>query len=402
MKSYTRNFMITKFREYYQDNSLMVPPSLDSREWAFLPFGDEKGMRRHRSFLSENELMVYIRNIVPAHIYHSAAYYQRPSAPIMKEKIWMGADLIFDLDADHLREKPESYNKMLSLVKKETKKLITFLTSDFGFDEKSINLVFSGGRGYHIHVRHPNILNLESNERREVVDYITGRGLDIWNFIEKAHLKGDCGSKSAYSLRARPEGSPGWGDRINSSLKSLVCDYRMLGEEDAIKRLRQTKGIGEKGAMRFYKAIKKNENLIEDIRQGNLDSFKGSDEIWSKLIEEYVNQSGVELGKSIDMVKGETDEPVTSDVKRLIRCPGSLHGGSGLKVTPLSVQELEEFEPLRDAVVFGEDPIPIEITKPFTVELRGQNYRVFPGLTEVPLHAAIFLMARGAAELSAT
>ena len=34
--------------------------------------------------------------------------------------------------------------------------------------------------------------------------------------------------------------------------------------------------------------------------------------------------------------KGETDEPVTADVKRLIRLPGSLHGKSGLKVVTLT------------------------------------------------------------------
>ena len=401
MKSYTKNFMITRFREYYQDNLLKVPPSLSSREWGFLTFGDEKGMRRHRSFLSETELMTYIRNIVPAHIYHSAAYYQRPSAPIMKEKIWKGADLIFDLDADHLMKVPNSYNEMLSLVKKETFKLITFLTSDFGFDEKSINLVFSGGRGYHIHIRHPSILNLESDERREIVDYITGRGLDIENFIYPARLKGDCGSKSVSGLRVRPVGSPGWGHRINSSLENLVVFLRGLDEDDAIKLLCQTKGIGEKGAIKFYKILL-SENIIEDIHQGNLDSFKGSNAIWSKLLKDYLNQSGVELARSFEKERGKTDEPVTSDVKRLIRCPGSLHGGSGLKVTPLSIQDFEEFEPLWDAVVFGDDSISIEITKPFIAELRGQSYRMSPGITEVPLYAAVFLMARGAAELSDT
>jgi DNA primase small subunit len=399
MRSYTKNFMIFRFREYYQNNLLKVPPSMNSREWGFIPFNDEMGMRRHRSYLSMTELMAYIRSIVPAHIYYSAAYYQRPSAPVMKEKIWKGADLVFDLDADHLIKVPESYYEMLSQVKKETLKLITFLTADFGFDEKSINIVFSGGRGYHIHIRHPMILNLKSDERREIVDYITGRGLDIENFIYSASLKGDCGAKSVSSLRARPRGSPGWGHRINSSLESLVSFLRGLTEEDAIKVLCQTKGIGEKGAINFYKIIM-NKNIIEDIRLGNLDSFRGSNAIWDKLLKDYLNRAGVELAKSLDKERGMTDEPVTADVKRLIRCPGSLHGGSGFKVTPLSIQDFEEFEPLWDAVVFGDDPISIEITKPFIAELCGQSYRMLPGVTEVPLHAAVFFMARGAAELS--
>ncbi|CVK33100.1 DNA primase small subunit domain-containing protein [Methanoculleus bourgensis] len=32
------------------------------------------------------------------------------------------------------------------------------------------------------------------------------------------------------------------------------------------------------------------------------------------------------------------DEPVTTDIKRLIRAPGSLHGGSGMRVVPLDIR----------------------------------------------------------------
>ncbi|SVD73115.1 uncharacterized protein METZ01_LOCUS425969, partial [marine metagenome] len=39
------------------------------------------------------------------------------------------------------------------------------------------------------------------------------------------------------------------------------------------------------------------------------------------------------------------DEPVTGDIHRLIRLPGSLHGGTGLVVKILNVDELEKFDP---------------------------------------------------------
>lgn len=106
---------------------------------------------------SAGELVDYVRSMIPRHVYHSAAYYQRPGAPTMKEKIWQGADLIFDLDADHLRGAASSYAGMLEQVKRETLKLLSFLLSDFGFAESKISVVFSGGRGYHIHVRDPRI-----------------------------------------------------------------------------------------------------------------------------------------------------------------------------------------------------------------------------------------------------
>ena len=95
MNALTQNLLISCFRSYYLESSLEPPPGLDSREWGFL-FFDDSGMRRHKSFFSRGELVDYVRAMVPRHIYHSAAYYQRPGAPTMKEKIWKGADLIFD------------------------------------------------------------------------------------------------------------------------------------------------------------------------------------------------------------------------------------------------------------------------------------------------------------------
>ena len=53
------------------------------------------------------------------------------------------------------------------------------------------------------------------------------------------------------------------------------------------------------------------------------------------------------------------DEPVTGDVHRLIRLPGSLHGGSGLRVTTIKSKELEHFNPMVSAVAFGEKPVKI-------------------------------------------
>jgi DNA primase small subunit len=101
----------------------------------------------------------------------------------------------------------------------------------------------------------------------------------------------------------------------------------------------------------------------------------------------------------VSILGGETDEPVTADVRRLIRCPGSLHGGSGFRVTPLSLPSLEDFDPLWDAVVFGDEPVSLEVLKPFVTEIKGESYRLAEGRTELPAHAAIFLMARGVAEL---
>ena len=104
-----------------------------------------------------------------------------------------------------------------------------------------------------------------------------------------------------------------------------------------------------------------------------------------------------EVSISLDRERGETDEPVTADVRRLIRCPGSLHGGSGLRVTALSLRDLEDFDPLHDAVVFGDEPLPLQMLRPFETEMKGERYDLAEGPEELPACVAIFLMARGAA-----
>ncbi|MDM7935607.1 MAG: DNA primase catalytic subunit PriS [Methanothrix sp.] len=389
----TRNFLLARFREYYLESSLEAPPSLEEREWGFL-FFDDSGMRRHKSFFGRGELEEYVRATVPRHIYHSAAYYERPSAPTMKEKLWKGADLIFDLDADHLKAAPGSYCEMLSCVRMEALKLLDFLISDFGFSEESISIAFSGGRGYHIHIRDPRVLRLGGDERREVVDYLTGRGLEIERLRFREVRSGDAGGvRKVLALRCPPENAPGWGGRFNQALVRFVEEVRAMDEDEAIGLLTSIRGIGRARAKEFYRSLRGGD-VLKDIRLGNLDGLKGVQGIWGFLIDNYVAE------RAVSVLGGETDEPVTADVRRLIRCPGSLHGGTGLRVTSLTPSDIEVFEPLQDAVVFGDDPVAVEVTRPFRTEMKGESYSLAEGRTEMPLCVAVFLMARGVAELA--
>ncbi|MFC1787074.1 DNA primase catalytic subunit PriS, partial [Halobacteriota archaeon] len=195
--------------EYYQSTSIQLPASFEKREWGFIFFDEsfpEIVMRRHKSFMSARETADYIKTMVPAHAFHSAAYYMYPGAPTMKEKGWQGADLIFDIDADHLPIKWTNYGDMLQKTKEELLKLTDFLREDFAIDEDNIEIVFSGGRGYHIHVRDSRVIGLESPERREIVDYVKG-AIDIGQFFEKkgGSEEGPNGHKKAYKRFEGPK-----------------------------------------------------------------------------------------------------------------------------------------------------------------------------------------------------
>ncbi len=414
-------------------------------------------MRRHKAFSSEGEAFEYLRGMVPAHVYHSAAYYKFPGAGTMKEKQWQGADLIFDLDADHLPQKARSYAEMLANVKTETGKLLDFLLEDFGFSEDNISIAFSGGRGYHIHVHDPKVLTLGSAERREIVDYLSGTGLESEYFFEPEKLlvkdTGKYKKTEIASPRRITHFESGWGKRIIHYLTHFLKDISTKDDEDAlaevVKLIRNyhlkkanNKNIPDDISKLVIQMRKENSKLDEIAKETRTSKEKVRDiltinDLWDfrpesvtklKDLKKYViNPKGldmIEKGRidfphityifdaivdqaiqenSIHLGSAHTDEPVTADIRRLIRMASSLHGGSGMRVVPLTLPEFKKFEPLNDAVVFSEKEIQIEVVPPLKpqnslVEMKGKPFTVTEGINSLPEYAAIYLMCRGAAE----
>jgi DNA primase small subunit len=328
----------------------------------------------------------------PAHAYYSTAYYQDPVAPTMQEKGWMGAELIFDLDADHVPGSERlPYDEQLRVVKDHFIRLVDeFIGRDFGFGENDVVLTFSGGRGYHAHVVAPAALSLTATERREIVDYITGTQLDVNVFLGDAtvSVKGRSGfERPVKSLRIASERTMGWGGRLNRQLVAYLDQLRRLDKEDVETRLKDLPGIGAKRAQEGADEIARLN--LDRVRQGYLDQGGVLRIIIPHVLEQYV----------VPLAKGETDEPVTSDTKRLIRLPGSLHGKTGLRVVTLTRDELERFDPLVDAVALGEEPVSVRVTKPLAFTLRSETYDLKPGdAIKMPEAAAAFAVARGACE----
>jgi DNA primase small subunit len=383
-------FLKNTFQTYYASNKVELPDRFGRREFAFMLFGG-KGMVRHLGFEKREMIWEFLAERAPQHAYYSSAYYQRPDAPKMTEKNWMGAELIFDLDSDHLPNAEKmGYAESLFTVKKEFIKLIDeFLLGDFGFKEKHMELYFSGGRGYHCHVKDPAILDLDSNERREIVDYITGRDLqDSLIFHEQATGRKRYGSHSfasGKSLKMPTPDQDGWKGRISRGIIDLV--YEIKNSDDPKKKL-EDYGVNPRDAERLVAEL--SEERVRRIQDGLLDQ--------SKTIRKFFLNSALRK-TAVLLTAGETDEPVTCDVKRLIRLPSSLHGKTGLKVVKISVDELKEFNPLRDAVVLPEDPVHITTKKDIHVQIKNQNFQLEQGNHEVPTYLAVFLIGRKEATL---
>lgn len=386
----TLEFLKHTFHQYYASNKIELPDRFGRREFAFLFFGG-KGMVRHLAFEKREALWEFLEERIPQHAYYSSAYYHQPDAAKMQDKTWMGAELVFDLDSDHLPNAEQmGYLESLVQVKKEFKKLVEeFLLGDFGFNEKYLELYFSGGRGYHCHVKDPAILDLDSNERREIVDYITGRDLqDAIIFHEQATGRKSYGRysfASGKSLKMPTPDQAGWKGRISRGLIDLVDEIKK--SDDPEKKL-QEYGVSKKEAERLVQEL--SEERMRRIKDGFLDQ--------SKTIRRFFLNRALR-STAVSLSAGETDEPVTCDVKRLIRLPSSLHGKTGFKVVKIPIGDLDDFDPLRDAVVLPEDPIMVTVTKPVTITMKGETFQLTEGDQEVPLYLAVFLIGRKEATL---
>lgn len=366
-----------------------MPDRFARREFGFIYHG-RKFFQRHVGFRSPSEVHEFMARRGPGHSYYSTAFYKTPNAPTMPEKGWMGAELIFDLDADHVPGAEKlPYRQQLDKVKFHFLRLVEeFVIRDFGFEEKDLLLTFSGGRGYHCHVLHEKALALDSVHRREIVDYITGTGLDPETFLTKEVVKSmRFGERTVVqtSPRIPSKDAPGWGHRVNQVAVEYVKDLQGLDEEQFSERF---KGLGRMGPKKIAELRTEVQKLsLENIERGYIDAGSALSRALPNLLREQI----VPLGK------GETDEPVTSDTKRLIRLPGSLHGKSGLRVVTLRLDQVREFDPLVDAVAFTDEPTRINVQKPSKVDVMGVQLDLPVGEATVPEAAAVMLIARGAA-----
>ena len=399
-----------KFAEYYRRARVPVPHRLARREFAAFPFSSETMMRRHATLRTPEEFAEFLRRESPRHVYYSSAYYRSPAAPTMSEKGWLGADLVFDLDSDHLRGAEQlDYAGQLALVKTRLIDLVDdFLFGDFGVDPASTSFVFSGGRGYHVHIRDERFLPLTSPERRELVDYILGTGFEPMMVVEGhrtdvrsgrtaavADDDGDLapsGGRAPRTRRLAPPDAPGWRGRTTRALLEVLRRWEEKGSAFAVAEMKEY-GLSPAKARHYAKLLIDQGGAAKIRSHLSLDVFRT--DLGADFLEAVVPRAAVE-------VQGETDAPVTTDIHRLIRLPDSLHGGTGFRVVPLRRDDLAPFDPFREApVAVKDDPrTPLTYLEEARYPFPGGEVHAVPGATdELPTPVALFLVLRGEAAL---
>jgi DNA primase small subunit len=308
----------------------------------------------------------------------------------MALKGWLGADLIFDLDADHLEGASKmSYAEMLEGVKAKFVLLVDgFLRDELGYTERELDLNFSGSRGYHAHIRDPRIRELDSAARRQIVDYITKK-VPVSALVRRATV-GRTEHRIIKGLRVPKTSEGGWPGRIARRnceyLARLASDPRPLEERAA--QLQSETGVPLKEAKAllgtFGPSPKAMRERLARLEEGIADLTEGLGEKTYVRMFEY----------HLENLRGWCDEPVSSDTKRLIRAAGSIHGKTGLKAVRLSRTQLDGFDPLVDAVVLPDDPVAVNVSRPIKVELKGQTFDLKPGVQKLPQYVAVFTILR--------
>jgi DNA primase small subunit len=396
------------FSEYYHNpsNKIPSPKALSEREFAFFLF-KERIMVRHRSVANQNGLRRLICDMDPSDVYYSCAYYENPEAD-MDKKGWLGADLVFDIDADHIptscdkihdewtcgkcafkgkgptpdncpacgAEKIETKSwpceRCISSAKDETIKLIDILEKDFSFSESEIRVFFSGHRGYHVHVETEAVRNLDAMARKEIVDYITGLGLDLSG---KEKISSD-GKTAQRAFRLHKFGRYG---RLKSDMRGFI---ESATKEELAKA--GIKGAAAAAILQFKKQV-----LERCIEKGLWNSVNGvGDETWFKIATYLTN---LQISK-IDTV-------VTTDIHRLIRMNSTLHGKSGLLKVEFPVKRLSDFDPFKEAVAFKEGTAKVLVSNAPQFRLGENTFGPYTNReVELPTAAAVLLICKGRAE----
>lgn len=355
------------------------------------------------------ELKQFLRDFVPKDVYCSCAYYENPEAE-MEMKGWLGADLVFDIDADHI---PTSCDKIhddwscgkcgfagkgilpekcpicggekfevntwpcdecLASAKAETIKLLEILTRDFGFANHEMQTFFSGHRGYHVHVENEAVRTLDAMGRKEIVDYVSAFGLNVENYVgaEQFRRKTAPAQKVTQGL--------GWHSRLIMGMK----DFAANADEKAFSELGLEK--------RFTALLARNKDVILKNFQktGTFGYVRG---IGSK--------TWIKIAKHVAKLKSaNVDTVVTTDVHRLIRLTDTLNGKTGFRKVEFSISSIDKFDPFKAALAFKEGSVNVKVYNAPKFRLGDEIFGPYKNQrVELPTAAAVLLICRNRAEV---
>lgn len=343
----------------------------------------------------------------------------------MPEKKWLGCDFVVDIDADHMDlecahnhdyhfcQKCDYYNtgpapkkcpecgeskfdkqqwlcdECLEASKNEIFKLIKMFENDFGLVKDDFKIKFSGHRGYHLELYDERLRRFSSEDRRQLVDYLTGT-----NFKPPGTFKFRSGM---HSYMGSVLSDPGWYGKIAEKLYDVlqlesIADFESIYGESALDQGVLHK-IFEPENHRYLRNQLKNENQNWTMNRFGEISY-------TKLLEFLIEQLNCEV-----------DIPVSIDIHRLLRLKNTIHGKTGFLVQPVSIYDLKFYDPLSEALLFdtsestetNHNLMEIKIKTEIVPKIRicDQSYGPYQKneILKLPEAVAIFFICKGVADV---
>tara|TARA_Y100000310_G_scaffold159054_1_gene158490 strand:- start:2226 stop:3461 length:1236 start_codon:yes stop_codon:yes gene_type:complete len=398
-------------RDYYKSVEVTSVPDISSREFGFGEFG-KKISSRHLAFSDNSQLNSFLRERTPFYISYSNAHYEFPDARPMEKKIMLGADLIYEFDADDIETEckllhdsweckscnvkgkgnVERCDKCGSGVKveewvcpecvgetkKQTQTLLKLLENDFAFTE-GISINFSGSKGFHVHIRGDNVQSLSKAARLELLDYITATNLDLKSlgFVYSPKKVFHCPKKSK---------AMGWSKKLLDGVENLLAEGNISKISAMASRDKHNVTEGT-----VKKLLKEKQSIISGMERGFLLSLPGlkADRFWESVLNYIAEEQTLEV-----------DRQTSIDINKIIRVPNTIHGSTGLNAMELSGEELPSFDALKESVVLSDEEVKLMNVSAPKFYVKGNWFGPFiKEEVSLPKYAAFYLLSRGNAEL---
>jgi DNA primase small subunit len=94
------------------------------------------------------------------------------------------------------------------------------------------------------------------------------------------------------------------------------------------------------------------------------------------------------------------DTVVTTDVHRLIRLDGTLHSKTGFKKVEISISEIENFDPFKNAIAFKAGATQVFVSDAPEFRLENETFGPYKNQrVELPTAAAVLLICKERAEV---
>jgi DNA primase small subunit len=346
------SFLRKVYREHYfrHHDLVEIPSMIESREFGYIPFGG--GMIRHLSFKNAGELFAELVRQAPSSVFCSNATYERPTLQ-MDEKGWKGADLIFDIDADSIPTSCKTSHTWWYCSNCHKGGMGTKPAKCPNCQDLAVEQVHWSCR---------ECLNATKEHVKRLVDFLQDDfGID--NQDIQLYFSGNRGYHAQVHDRRFETTDP--------QMRTEIANY-IRGTGFSLKAQDGVPGHLEFGWSRRAKL------------------FLASTEGPSRPKKSYQKLANQIIASNAALI----DESVTTDIHRVFRMPGTLHGNSGL--LKMRVKSLEEFDPQKQPVVLSGEAVKVRIHYSPEFFLKGTKFGPYDSSTvQIPIYAAVFLLARG-------